>query len=92
MAIKRLFVEKKKGFDIEAGAMCRDLKENLGLDGLKSVRMINRYDIEGMSDAEIDLTRDTVFAEPQVDTITFDEIVISEGKYFAMEYLPVRCH
>ena len=33
MAIKRLFVEKKKGFDIEAGALCRDLKENLGLGG-----------------------------------------------------------
>ena len=88
MAIKRLFVEKKKGFDIEAGAMCRDLKENLGLNGLKAVRMINRYDVEGMTDAEIELTRDTVFAEPQVDTITFEEIEIAEGKYFAMEYLP----
>ena len=88
MAIKRLFVEKKKGFDIEAGAMCRDLKENLGLDGLKSVRIINRYDVEGMTDAEIELTRDTVFAEPQVDTITFGNLEISDGKYFAMEYLP----
>ncbi len=88
MAIKRLFVEKKKGFDIEAGAMCRDLKENLGLTALSGVRMINRYDIEGMSDAEIELTRDTVFAEPQVDNITFDTLEIKEGKYFAMEYLP----
>ena len=74
MAIKRLYVEKKKGFDIEAGALCRDLKENLGLGGLKSVRVINRYDIEGMTDAEIELTRDTVFAEPQVDSIAFENI------------------
>lgn len=88
MAIKRLFVEKKKGFDIEAGALCRDLKENLGLGGLKSVRVINRYDIEGMTDAEIELTRDTVFAEPQVDNIAFENIEITEGKFFAMEYLP----
>ncbi len=87
MAIKRLFVEKKKGFDIEAGALCRDLKENLGLGGLKSVRIINRYDVEGMSDADIELTRDTVFAEPQVDNILFDEISIDD-KYFATEYLP----
>lgn len=87
MAIKRLFVEKKKGFDIEAGALCRDLRENLGLDGLKSVRIINRYDIEGMSDADIELTRDTVFAEPQVDNITFDAISIKD-KFFATEYLP----
>ena len=87
MAIKRLFVEKKKGFDIEAGALCRDLKENLGLGGLKSVRIINRYDVEGMSDADIELTRDTVFAEPQVDNILFGEISIDD-KYFATEYLP----
>ncbi len=88
MAVKRLFVEKKKGFDIEAGAMCRDLRENLGLSDIKGVRVINRYDIEGMSDADIELTCDTVFAEPQVDNVVFDEITISEGKYFAMEYLP----
>ena len=87
MAIKRLFVEKKKGFDIEARALCRDLKENLGLGGLKSVRIINRYDVEGMSDADIELTRDTVFAEPQVDNISFGEISIDD-KYFATEYLP----
>lgn len=87
MAIKRLFVEKKKGFDIEAGALRRDLKENLGLGGLKSVRIINRYDVEGMSDADIELTRDTVFAEPQVDNISFGEISIDD-KYFATEYLP----
>lgn len=87
MAIKRLFVEKKKGFDIEASALCRDLKENLGLGGLKSVRIINRYDVEGMSDADIELTRDTVFAEPQVDNISFGEISIDD-KYFATEYLP----
>ena len=88
MAIKRLFVEKKKGFDIEAGAMCRDLKENLGLSGLSAVRIINRYDVEGMSDAEFELTKDTVFAEPQVDTLTFETLEIKEGKYFATEYLP----
>ncbi len=88
MSIKRLFVEKKKGFDIEAGALCRDLRENLGLLGLRGVRVINRYDVEGMSDAELELTRDTVFAEPQVDHLTMETLEISEGKYFAMEYLP----
>ena len=88
MAIKRLFVEKKKGFDVEAKAMCKDLRENLGLTGLKAVRVINRYDVEGMTDAEIELTKNTVFAEPQVDNLTFETIDINDGKYFAMEYLP----
>ncbi len=88
MAIKRLFVEKKEGFDIEARALCRDLKENLGLSGLKRVRIINRYDVEGISDAELELTKDTVFAEPQVDDVSFEELEISDGKFFATEYLP----
>ncbi|MBO5364204.1 MAG: phosphoribosylformylglycinamidine synthase [Clostridia bacterium] len=88
LSIQRLFVEKKKGFDIEAKAMCRDLKENLGLKGLSGVRMINRYDVEGLSDAELALTKDTVFAEPQVDTLVMENLEIPEGKCFAMEYLP----
>ena len=88
MSIRRLFVEKKQGFDIEAKAMYRDLKENLGLKGLKSVRIINRYDVEGLSEAELELTKPTVFAEPQVDNLTMENIEIPEGKYFAMEYLP----
>ena len=88
MSIKRLFVEKKKGFDIEARAMCHDLRENLGLQGLTGVRIINRYDVEGLSDAELELTKPTVFAEPQVDTLTMETLDIPEGKYFAMEYLP----
>ncbi len=88
MSIQRLFVEKKKGFDVEAKAMCHDLKENLGLKGLTGVRMINRYDVEGLTDGELELTKDTVFAEPQVDTLVMENLEIPEGKCFAMEYLP----
>ncbi len=88
MGIQRLFVEKKKGFDIEAKAMYHDLKENLGLKGLTGVRMINRYDVDGITEQELELTKPTVFAEPQVDNLTMETLDIPEGKYFAMEYLP----
>lgn len=89
MSIKRLFVEKKKGFDIEACAMKQDLIENLGLSGLTAVRVINRYDIDGITDAELELALPCVYAEPQVDNVTFENIEIPSGdKYFAMEYLP----
>lgn len=88
MSIKRLFVEKKKGFDIEAGELCHDLRENLGLSGLSAVRVINRYDVEGLTDEEMDKTKPTVFAEPQVDRLVMENLSIDEGKAFAMEYLP----
>ena len=44
--VKRIYVEKKAGFDIEAQAIYRDLKYNLGIKGLEYVRLLNRYDVE----------------------------------------------
>ena len=50
--VRRIYVEKKQGFDVEAKGMLEDLKENLSLSGLCDVRIINRYDVEGISDEE----------------------------------------
>lgn len=89
MSIKRLFVEKKKGFDIEAQALKDDLVQNLGLTGLENVRVINRYDIDGVTDEELQVVLPVVYAEPQVDNVTFENIDIpASDKYFASEYLP----
>ena len=89
MSIKRLFVEKKKGFDIEAEELKSDLVENLGLSGLTGVRVINRYDIDGISDEELQKVLPSVYAEPQVDNVEFENIEIPSGdKYFVSEYLP----
>ena len=45
--VRRIYVEKKNGFDVEAKGVLADLKENLSLKGLKDVRIINRYDVSG---------------------------------------------
>ena len=53
MTVRRIFVEKRQGyFDIPAQQLCDDLKETFRLDELKAVRIIRRYDIEGLSDEE----------------------------------------
>lgn len=86
--VRRILVEKKKGFDIEAVAMLGDLRENLGVKDLKSVRILNRYDISGVSDDEYNLSKGTIFSEPQVDDV-FDETAdTGSGRVFAVEYLP----
>lgn len=87
--VRRLFVEKKKGFDIEAEGLYADLKENLNLSGLKSVRVINRYDVEGISDEEYAASRNIIFSEPMVDDV-FDEAMDfgADDKVFGVEYLP----
>lgn len=52
MNVRRIFVEKIKGMDVAAQAAAADFRNNLGIAGLKGVRLLNRYDVEGISDAE----------------------------------------
>ena len=87
-SVKRLFVEKRPGFDVEARHMLADLRENLGLSMLTAVRLINRYDLEGISDAEFDRAARTILSEPNVDTISGELSVAPGWRAFAMEYLP----
>jgi phosphoribosylformylglycinamidine synthase len=87
--VRRIFVEKKKGFDIEAQALYADLKNNLGIAGLKSVRIINRYDVEGISGEEYETTRRTIFSEPPVDLVHDEKINFDDDtRIIAVEYLP----
>ena len=86
--VRRIYVEKKAGFDVEAKKVYSDIKENLSLTGLTDVRLIQRYDVEGIDDAEYEKARELIFSEPPVDNAYDETIEISEGKSFAVEYLP----
>ncbi|MDW7652021.1 MAG: phosphoribosylformylglycinamidine synthase, partial [Bacillota bacterium] len=87
--VRRILVEKKPGFDIEAQHLYQDLKENLGIADLARVRIINRYDISGISDEAYNQARTTIFSEPNVDFVYDETVQIEDGiKHFAMEYLP----
>ncbi|MEZ4358387.1 MAG: phosphoribosylformylglycinamidine synthase [Eubacteriales bacterium] len=87
--VKRIYVEKREGFDIEADAFFADLKENLGISGLKKVRILNRYDIEGLEEEDFERTLNTVFSEPAVDAVYKETFETKIGDiYFGVEYLP----
>ncbi len=87
--VRRIYVEKRKGFDIEARKLYADLTENLGVRSLDAVRIINRYDISGITDAEYALSRTIIFAEPPVDLVCDEELPLADGeRVFAIEYLP----
>lgn len=90
MAVKRIFVEKRQGFfDIPAQRLCNDLVETFRLTDLRAVRMIMRYDIEGLSDEEFARVRNIVFADPPVDTVYEDALPdFSDAGIFAIEPLP----
>ncbi len=87
--IKRIYVEKKKGCDIEASQLFSDVKENLELSNLEGLRILYRYDIEGISDDAYEVAKNTVFSEPPVDYVYLENAKISEDEVcFGMEYLP----
>ena len=85
----RVFVEKKPGFDVEAQHIRTDLVENLGMTSIEELRLINRYDVSGLTGEEFAAARGTIFSEPNVDDV-YDEVypVPADFTVFAMEYLP----
>ena len=87
--IRRIFVEKKKNRDIEAQHLYNDIKENLGISNLLGLRILNRYDMEGISDEYYELSKNTIFSEPPVDSIYEEDFACADDEVmFGMEYLP----
>ena len=85
--VYRIYVEKKQGNDIEAKALQNELVTLLGVKNLTGLRLLNRYDVEGISQELFEQCRDTVFSEPQVDN-TYDELPETGDAVFAVEFLP----
>ncbi len=89
MAIKRIFVEKKKGCDIEASQLFTDIKENFEMDSLEGLRILYRYDVEDISDEAFAVAEKTIFSEPPVDNVYIESFEAAEDEViFGMEYLP----
>ena len=86
MKSRRIFVEKKEQFRVEAASLLAEFNENLSL-GLGSLRLINVYDLFGFSDDLLEKSRYSVFGEVVTDTVT-DSLPLEGKKYIAVEYIP----
>ncbi len=85
--VYRIYCEKKKGLDNEARALLGEAKSLLGVKNLESVRVLNRYDVENITEEIFAKSKRTVFSEPQLDNI-YDTLPETDGIVFAVEYLP----
>ena len=85
--VYRIYVEKKPGFDGEARQLQNELTTLLGIRSLTGLRLLNRYDVEGISEELFRQCAGTVFSEPPVDD-TCSELPAHQGLAFAVEYLP----
>ena len=89
MSVYRVYVEKRREFASSSDNLTEDVKTALRLDGLRSIRVLNRYDAENISPESFEYAIDNVFSEPAVDIVhkTLPELA-SDEYVFAVEYLP----
>ncbi|MBE6976701.1 MAG: phosphoribosylformylglycinamidine synthase [Ruminococcaceae bacterium] len=84
--VYRVYVEKKPGQRVDADSLLKEIREFLRISGLKSIRILNRYDVEKIDEDLFRYAVGTVFSEPQVDTVSYD---VPMGQIvFAVEPLP----
>ena len=79
--VSRVYVEKKPGFDGEAKQLKEELRSLLGVGALENLRMVNRYDVEGISDELFAQCVPTVFSEPQSDIATLEKMCIRDSRW-----------
>lgn len=86
--VLRVFVEKKPGFDGEAKALAHELHDIVGIEALQGLRLVNRYDVEGIAPELFEACIPTVFSEPQSDVATLEMPEAHGAFVFAVESLP----
>ncbi len=90
MSVYRCYSKKKEGFDVEAQGLCRQLREQLGIENLFAATILNRYDVEQIDRAVYEQAKGIVFSEPQVDVVYDEDYPMPRmaGVFFAVEALP----
>ena len=87
--VKRILVQKKMGFDVEAHEILHDLKQTLHISTLEKVSVINVYDMEGVNENKLDEIKALILSEPNVDYVTETEIQLPQNsRAFRIELLP----
>ena len=94
--VKRIYVEKKAPYAVRAGELKEEIRRYLGIEHLKNVRVLIRYDVENLSEETYRMAIGTVFSEPPVDDYYEEDFPVSvsgdkdadEFLVFSVEYLP----
>ena len=85
--VRRIFVEKKSQYAVKKAETLDELRNYLGLMDITDIRILNRYDVENISDDIFEKALHTVFSEPPVDNIYIEKFDYT-GRIFSVEFLP----
>ena len=87
--VRRIYVEKKDAFAVKAEELQEEIQSFLGIEDVKGVRVLIRYDVENISDEVFARACRTVFSEPPVDTLYEESFEAApDAQVFSVEYLP----
>ncbi len=87
-SVKRIYVEKKTPYAVQAKSLAKEIKSYLGIDTVTGVRVLIRYDVENISEETYKRALGTVFSEPPVDDVYEETFDSKGGKVFSVEFLP----
>lgn len=87
--VYRVYVTKKSDYAVEADELRHNLRHQLGLMDITSVRVVNRYDVDGITEDILEQGIPTILSEPMVDVAVREDLTETDGaQVFAIEYLP----
>ncbi|MDE6952330.1 MAG: phosphoribosylformylglycinamidine synthase [Erysipelotrichales bacterium] len=86
--VYRIYVEKRKDYAVEANEILDNLKTQLKMESLKTVSVVNRYDVQGISEDVLNQGIPTILSEPMVDDVYKEDYPSNNAHMFAIEYLP----
>lgn len=85
--VHRIYTERKDPKSPEVLSLLSEIKTLKGFEGLRNIRILNRYDVQGLTDSQLQECRDSIFAEPFTDNILTS--IPNDADYvLAVEYLP----
>ena len=87
--VRRIYVEKKEPYAVKAKELKEEIEKYLNILSVKKVRMLIRYDVENISDETFDQACTTIFSEPPVDTLYYENFKTGDQDHvFSVEFLP----
>jgi phosphoribosylformylglycinamidine synthase len=87
--IKRIFIEKKEGFNIEATNLYSDIVDFLQIKSIKHIRMLYRYDLQDVSEQDYKMAKNTIFSDPPQDLVYEENFPHNDDDIiFSFDFLP----
>jgi phosphoribosylformylglycinamidine synthase len=86
--IRRVYVEKRAEFRQQAATLRADIVRDLGIEGLRGLRQLLRYDVEQAPDAVWESAKRALLAEPSIEDLHEADPWQAGERVFAVEYLP----